>query len=950
MNQAFDLGPQEWATLRRLLDEALDLPPAQRTAWLENLDPTFAAYRPRLAALLANADRPTAQAVLNTLPKVETAQFAPLPGADGAAPADRIGPYQLLRELGSGGMASVWLAERTDMLQGRQVALKLPHGAWRRAGLAERLQREREILATLEHPHIARLYDAGVAEDGQPYLALEYVQGEPIDAHCRRLQLGVNDRLRIFLQVLAAVAHAHARLVVHRDLKPSNILVTEDGQVKLLDFGIAKLLDQGLADETALTQQAGRAFTPEYAAPEQIQGLPLTTAADVYALGVVLFELLADTRPYSLKRGSRAALEEAILSAEVPRPSRVAPVRWRAELRGDLDTILLKALQKAPAQRYESVNALGEDLRRHLAHEPVLARPESRSYRLRKFLRRNFLAVAATSAVATALVAGAVVAIWQAREAANQEHRARAVADFTAAIFREADPYIAAGDGPMLALDLLQQARVRLHADSVLDTSTRVELLTLLGESLVQLQDNTSAVPVFEEGLRWLAKEPSRADARTVVRLNLGLSQARVYLGDAAAGQRALDSALTALPGLGPGHSKLKSNVQTQEAVLLLRSGKLAESIDRLRGVIAALREGGLGSTAETAAALQLLAMAYRDDKRPDESLTTARQAWELWAQLYPNRPTHPSRIDASMTYGRTLAANGDFAAGLPILTEAVESAAQRFGPDSLMAGHFRASLASVQLECGLLEQALGNAQRSLAIHQLHSRPGTLDHARRLRLQGLALLAMRRSSPAAEALGQAAAVSDQAQDASGAMLARTAQGLALAQAGAHSAAATVLQAVIDSQAVKAGPALALAHRNLGIALRLQGKPAEAQVSLQTALRGLGGRSLRGQRMVALTQLALSNIESGASSEATAALDEAEQIAGELLSQATPAAADLWLARGVWHLARSDSTGALPHLKRARDFWQGLDPQSAWARESALAWNRASSRDQLSARR
>jgi serine/threonine protein kinase len=169
--------------------EALDLPAASRAAWLDALPGDQAAYRPRLAALLANADRPTAHAVLNTLPKVETAQFAPRPGEPAADAAHPVGPYRLLRELGSGGMASVWLAERTDMLQGRQVALKLPHGAWRRAGLAERLQREREILATLEHAHIARLYDAGVADDGQPYLALEYVQGEPIDAYCRRLEL-----------------------------------------------------------------------------------------------------------------------------------------------------------------------------------------------------------------------------------------------------------------------------------------------------------------------------------------------------------------------------------------------------------------------------------------------------------------------------------------------------------------------------------------------------------------------------------------------------------------------------------------------------------------------------------------------------------------------------------------------------------------------------------------
>ncbi len=237
----FQLDADQWLTLRDLLDEALACEPSLREAWMNSLQGASAVLVPRLRGLLAQAAGPSIPR-MNTLPKVETADFAaaaqePMP--------ERIGPYRLLRELGSGGMASVWLAERTDMLQGRQVALKLPHGAWRRAGLAERLAREREILATLNHPNIARLYDAGVAEDGQPYLALEVVEGERIDTYCKNHELDVRARLRLFLQAAQAVAHAHAKLVVHRDLKPSNILVNARGEVRLLDFGIAKLLDQG---------------------------------------------------------------------------------------------------------------------------------------------------------------------------------------------------------------------------------------------------------------------------------------------------------------------------------------------------------------------------------------------------------------------------------------------------------------------------------------------------------------------------------------------------------------------------------------------------------------------------------------------------------------------------------------------------------------------------------
>ena len=343
----FDLDARQWATLRQLLDEGLALEPAQRATWLEGLAAPLSDFRPRLRELLAAAPG-TAHRLLDTLPKVETADFAPAPRE---AMPERIGPYRLLRELGSGGMASVWLAQRSDMLQGRQVALKLPHGEWgaygarsasRRAGLAERMAREREILATLNHPNIASLYDAGVADDGQPYLALEYVEGERIDTYCAQHKLDIPARLRLFLQAARAVAHAHANLVVHRDLKPSNILVNAQGEVRLLDFGIAKLLDQGVAAETELTQQAGRALTPDYASPEQIRGEAIGTGSDVYSLGVVLYELLTGKRPYRLGDRSRAALEEAILRVEPKWPSDdVADRKVQRALRGDIDTIVL---------------------------------------------------------------------------------------------------------------------------------------------------------------------------------------------------------------------------------------------------------------------------------------------------------------------------------------------------------------------------------------------------------------------------------------------------------------------------------------------------------------------------------------------------------------------------------------------------------------------------------
>ncbi len=312
---------EQWGTVSNLLDEALDLSADALPAWLARL----MEREPRLGGVVqqlleAHPKHETAD-ILATLPRIDLSARAEQP-AIGLAAGDQVGPYRLKRELGSGGMADVWLAERADGAFARDVALKLPRISRLRRELAARFARERDILARLEHPHIARLYDAGVAADGLPYLAMEYVDGQPITAWCDAKQLDIAARLRLFRQVLEAVQYAHANLVIHRDLKPSNILVSADGQVRLLDFGIAKLLvGDGSAAETQLTQLGGRALTPDYASPEQIKGEALTIASDIYSLGVVLYELLAGQRPYQLKLRSAAQLELAILDAESAAPS-----------------------------------------------------------------------------------------------------------------------------------------------------------------------------------------------------------------------------------------------------------------------------------------------------------------------------------------------------------------------------------------------------------------------------------------------------------------------------------------------------------------------------------------------------------------------------------------------------------------------------------------------------
>jgi serine/threonine-protein kinase len=428
--------------INALLETALALPADERDRWLRTLPPEQQSFVPLLGAMLARAavetdnfmQRPvavTADAVLGHDAPVDQA-------------GDEVGPYRLIRELGAGGMATVWLAERADGLLNRQVALKLPRSGWA-LGLAQRMARERDILGALQHPLIARLYDAGVTASGRPWMAMECVSGQTIDAHCREQQLDVPQRLRLFLQIADAVAHAHARLIVHRDLKPSNILVTQEGDVRLLDFGVAKLLEDDALTPN-LTQLMGRAVTPDYASPEQVACKPVTVATDVYSLGVVLYELLTGQRPYELGRPTAAALEEAILSADVPLASTRVGVdhKLARQLRGDLDTVLAKALKKDPEQRYASVESFAADVQRHLDGEPVLARPDSRWYRAGKLLHRHALPLGAAAAVVLALAMGLSAAIWQAHEAMHQSAIARARAqqaqastDFTLMVLSE---------------------------------------------------------------------------------------------------------------------------------------------------------------------------------------------------------------------------------------------------------------------------------------------------------------------------------------------------------------------------------------------------------------------------------------------------------------------------------------------------------------------------------
>jgi eukaryotic-like serine/threonine-protein kinase len=403
-----------WAEAKRVFQAALDLPGPERVAYARREAGGDEELLREVESLLRSEEESGGfleDGATDYLGDVETGR--------------RIGPYQIVREIGAGGMGAVYLVERTGDFQ-QKAALKLIRRGMDSGAFVARFHHERRILAALDHPNIARLLDGGATEDGRPYFVLEYVEGAPIDTWCSERASTAELKLRLFLDVCAAVQYAHQRLVVHRDLKPANILVTVDGTVKLLDFGIAKLLrpDATTEETLGLTQMGGRMMTPEYASPEQVRGLPVTTATDVYSLGVVLYELLAGRSPYRFETRSPAEVERIVATTDPPSPSAAAPPEIARRLSGDLDVIVMKALEKDPARRYGSVEQFAGDIRRHLEGVPILARPQTWRYRSGRFVRRHRAPVIAAALVLLSLAGGLIAASWQAHIARRERERA----------------------------------------------------------------------------------------------------------------------------------------------------------------------------------------------------------------------------------------------------------------------------------------------------------------------------------------------------------------------------------------------------------------------------------------------------------------------------------------------------------------------------------------------
>ena len=527
--RALDSG--RWLRVSGHLDRILDLPPEEWTTGLDALrdeDPEVAAD---VASMLDQHRRLTAEGFLTTA--------SPIQAVETTLAGVTIGAYTLQSLIGYGGMGSVWKAARSDGRFEGYAALKLLNAALIGHGGEERFKREGTILARLAHPNIARLVDAGVSTTGQPFLVLELIDGRHIDAYCDDERLSVEERVRLFLDVQAAVAHAHANLVVHRDLKPSNVLVSREGQVKLLDFSIAKLIEDH-PDHARLTREAGAAMTPKYAAPEQVTGGPITTATDVYSLGVLLYELLSGRHPAGEAR-TPSDFIRALADRDTPRLSTATtpssegaaliaasrattPERLRRTLHGDLDTILAKALKKAPAERYASVSEFADDLRRFVEQKPISARPETMRYRTAKFARRHWQGLVIGLAALILIVATAsyyTIELAAERDRARIEaDKASKVSDLMTRLITGVDPYrMPDARAPSIA-NLLASGADSVTRELVDQPQVQTELLNTIGRTYQRLGMNDKAQPILEQALAIGRRALGPNDVRIAQSLN----------------------------------------------------------------------------------------------------------------------------------------------------------------------------------------------------------------------------------------------------------------------------------------------------------------------------------------------------------------------------------------------------------------------------------------------
>ena len=932
--------PRDEALLREAmaeLDQLLDKSRADRAVLLD----TLAQSRPELHALILNllAQEDSVNRGFMEPGSVATTQ--------GGLRADlRLGPYRILRLLGEGGMGEVWLACRDDGLYEGQVAIKTLHPYFAGGALRERFLREARVLGRLAHSNIARLMDAGI-QDGVVYLVLEYVSGRPLDVACDEERLDISARLKIFWQLCAGVAHAHSSLVIHRDIKPGNVLLTADGVPKLLDFGIANFYEAEAGSQPSdITRLTGRIFTPEYAAPEQVLGQEITTAADVYSLGMLLYVLLAGKLPYEVVSRERAIWERSVVHQEPQRMVRTVDAgdhealarhrattfaRLRRELAGDLENILQKALKKRPEDRYPTVAAFADDIRRYLEGEPVLARADSAWYRLRKFSRRNRLAVGAAAAVVMALGIGLAVSLWQLQVARAERQRAEESKEFIASIFRSADPFYT-GKESMSAAELLTLARQRIDRELAGQPQNAVELLTLVGESQLNLSQDDAAKETISKAIEMAELLQPRDDVL--------IAEARARLGVIASesGDWAQVRALAAqvLPDLRrhqPRTGRMLNEMLISLAYAESDEGNPEAAIAFSREGVIAVTEALGPAHSETISSRYHLATFMQDAGKLDEAKPVAEQVLRDARALAPPGASGALVIQAEGRYGSVLLEMGEPQAAIPHLESAIELASQLYGPTNPSRYIWHGELARAQ-------QRLGDFKALLVTRRLAyegQEPGLLQ-ARTFTNYARSTLAARKVPDSLDRLSRAVELEKQYDTSKGSwlILAQSDHGAALALSGRFEEADRLLQATLPRARESAkDDSLESTWNAIGLTRQLQSQWAESERAFREALANTASSDSNQKfRSEALLGIGIARLELGQAADAENWLRQADESVRKTFLGMMPLRADIAMNFGRALLAQEKIAEANESFVAANAYWRGYDAANRCAGEAA----------------
>jgi len=765
------MDASRWARLQELFHHAAGLDGEARERFLDERCAGEPKMKERLLAML-RVEAGTRDGTLEAMIGAVSDQLA-----GGLAPGDSAGPYRVVREVGRGGMGTVYLAERTEEDFEQRVALKVMAGVIASPTALERFLAERRILAQLSHAYIARLLDGGTTALGAPWFAMELVDGDRIDDWCDGRKLGIRRRLELFLSVCDAVHYAHGRLIVHRDLKPSNILVTGDGSPKLLDFGLAKLLEPDPRGEVK-TLRGERAMTPEYASPEQVRGEPVTTATDVYQLGLLLHELLTGRRAHRLSSHTPIEIERVVCNTVTPAPSSaihgsdpgeypgktaeelaaargLSPQAHRRRLRGDLDTIVMMATRREPERRYASVERLAEDVRRHLDGRPVIAHRDSLLYRARKLAVRRAGLLSAATIVTVALLAGLIGTMVQARRARQEAARASQVTEFLATLLEDADPDRSQGQ-EITVRDVLDRAarsiEVELQAQPLIQATMQALIgriygqlglyeeaethvgralesrRRLLGDSAVLVADTldqlararldrgrtTEAEPIALEALG-IRRGLLGEKHRDVAKSLITLAQVKFAQGAADGGRELLDQGLALLGGDSTEHRAELADALHTGALIELEAGVAQRAEELTRREIELRRAANGARTRALALALDTLASALTNRGRP-EQLEEAESIYLEAIEIERALLGEGHRVvsDLVTNLANTRARRGDFAGGEAAYRQAYAALEKTLGPDHPQMGYLLNNFAVFYHRQGRLPEAIDYYTRAL--------------------------------------------------------------------------------------------------------------------------------------------------------------------------------------------------------------------------------------------